>query len=368
MQSSVLRTQIESVLSHRFPAALTPRSKPAPDTVPTGIAAVDALCGGIPRGALTELCGAASTGRTSVLLSLLAGFTARECCALIDACDAFHPESAAAAGVTLNRLLWVRCGAAVSVAAADQPPLDSPLHAARAQARSLAAVVRTRTHLCGSRSVHVGPPLQDVNAEGNYYYDESGTRAVPGSGFGHAVPDPGWLPVNRQSVPAEQVSDGRTKRFATRASLQPRVPSVSRRGGAPAARVSDFKRLEQALKATDLLLQSGGFGLIAVDLGDIRPEAARRVPLTSWFRFRRAIEDTSTALVVLEQQPYARTCASLVLDLERDAHAWADAAPAHANLLRNFSVHAEVLRSDIGGGGRKPPRSASFPVEQRHLG
>ena len=73
--------------------------------------------------------------------------------------------------------------------------------------------------------------------------------------------------------------------------------------------------LEQALKATDLLLQGGGFGLVVVDLGDVPAPAARRVPLTSWFRFRRAVENTRTVLMVVEQEPYAKTCASVVCKL-----------------------------------------------------
>ena len=64
-------------------------------------------------------------------------------------------------------------------------------------------------------------------------------------------------------------------------------------------------QLGQMLKVTDLLLQSNGFGMIALDLGDVPLPSARRIPLASWFRFRRAIEHTPTALLVLEQQPIA---------------------------------------------------------------
>ena len=84
--------------------------RPSPEMVPTGVPAIDALTGGLPRGALTEIVGPASSGRTSLLLSLLAQATARqEACALVDASDAFDPESAVAAGIDLKRLLWVRC-------------------------------------------------------------------------------------------------------------------------------------------------------------------------------------------------------------------------------------------------------------------
>lgn len=85
--------------------------RPAPATVPSGIAAIDALTGGLPRGTLTEIFGPASSGRTSLVLAALAEATRRqEVCALVDAGDSLHPESAAAAGMDLQRLLWIRCG------------------------------------------------------------------------------------------------------------------------------------------------------------------------------------------------------------------------------------------------------------------
>src|SRR5579884_2240834 len=67
--------------------------------------------GEVPRGALTEITGPVSSGRTAFLHALLAAATAEEeYCALIDADDAFDPESASAAGVRLSQVLWVRCG------------------------------------------------------------------------------------------------------------------------------------------------------------------------------------------------------------------------------------------------------------------
>ena len=74
-------------------------------------------------------------------------------------------------------------------------------------------------------------------------------------------------------------------------------------------------RLEQVLRATDLLLESGGFGLIVLDLGDLPPQAARRIPLTTWFRFRRAVENKPTILLAIEQHPIAGSCSSLLLQL-----------------------------------------------------
>jgi hypothetical protein len=251
---------------------LTVAARPLPEMVATGISELDcAIGGGIPRGAVTEICGSTSSGRTSVLLSLLARVTqCEESVAIVDASDAFHPESAAIAGAELNRVLWVRCQ---------------------------------------KSAVNHEPP------------EKTGA----------------WRVVN-----------GEKKR---------RLAPV-----------------EQALKATDPLLQSGGFGLIVVDLGDIRPEDARRVPLTTWFRFRRAIENTPTAMVILEQEAYAKTCASLVMELKserRDFSQSLSAAgsglsaielqcaaatlPTHSHLLHGMRVEVAISRGQWMG--KKPPAS-----------
>lgn len=114
------------------------------------------------------------------------------------------------------------------------------------------------------------------------------------------------------------------------------------------------KNIEQTLRATDLVLQGGGFGFIAVDLSDISPRLVRHVPLESWFRFRRAVEDTPTVLVVLEQESNAKTCASLGLRMEAEAARWARTMPVpDADFVRNslgglldgLSARGEVSRS-----------------------
>src|SRR5690348_18337348 len=83
--------------------------RPRPEMLSSGIAELDAITGGIPRGCLSEIYGPASSGKTSVLLAAIAAATRREeTCVLIDASDSFDPESAAAAGVDFRKLLWVR--------------------------------------------------------------------------------------------------------------------------------------------------------------------------------------------------------------------------------------------------------------------
>jgi recombination protein RecA len=77
---------------------------------PTGITALDArLGGGFPRGQLSELVGPRSSGRTSVLLRMMAAATRRgELVALVDALDRFDVRSGAAAGIDFDRFLWIR--------------------------------------------------------------------------------------------------------------------------------------------------------------------------------------------------------------------------------------------------------------------
>lgn len=86
-----------------------PAEAPLP-RCPTGLPAVDRLLGGgFPRGGISEIAGPPSSGRTSLVLELLARATeGGEVAAVVDAADAFDPPSAAAAGVDLARLLWVR--------------------------------------------------------------------------------------------------------------------------------------------------------------------------------------------------------------------------------------------------------------------
>src|SRR5208282_794727 len=200
-------------------AAVVPASRlevrPAPEMVSSGIPQLDLLTGGLARGCITEICGSASSGRTSVLLFALARATQRgEVCALVDSSDAFDPASGVAAGMVMSRLLWVRCGEKY------RPRKDRSL---KDNADKDLAVARK-----------AGCAKTDVS----YQDMPSGIPQAPEKRFG----------FSRWESP-----------------------------------------LAQLLKVTDLLLQSNGFGMIALDLGDISVSSVRRIPLASWFRFRRAI-------------------------------------------------------------------------------
>jgi recombination protein RecA len=115
------------------------------------------------------------------------------------------------------------------------------------------------------------------------------------------------------------------------------------------------KNVDQALRATDLLIQGGGFGMIALDFGDTPAKMVRYVPLQVWFRFRRAVESTPTILVLLEQESNAKTCASLVLHLSMREARWLQAASevpekilqphSSGTLFDGAQVFAEMIRS-----------------------
>ena len=99
----------KSDFASRFGDVFKVHEKSVVETLSTGIPEIDALTGGLPRGAISEIFGPASSGRTSLMYSMLAyASTHEETCALVDTNDAFAPTSAAAAGIDFDRLLWVR--------------------------------------------------------------------------------------------------------------------------------------------------------------------------------------------------------------------------------------------------------------------
>lgn len=105
---SLLRTrQLDRTLTTSLPP-LDPHDEYA--IGPTSVTALDAaLGGGFPRGQLSEIVGARSSGRASAMQRLMAAATGRgELVALVDVLDMLDVESAAHAGVDLSRLLWIR--------------------------------------------------------------------------------------------------------------------------------------------------------------------------------------------------------------------------------------------------------------------
>jgi hypothetical protein len=327
--------------------------RPTPEMVASGIPALDALTGGLPRGCLTEICGPASCGRTSVMLAALAAVTRRnEYCAVIDASDALDPLSLAAAGVDLDRLLWVRC---------DE---NSPRR-------------HRDSEKTNGRKEFIANNALDQGTIGKNT-PENNTN---GKGAASAVP-------NKPHIDPALAAEGHRfrlklfKQTETGQIFKTRSDKGNGDGGFRNRKHSEH-RLEQVLRATDLLLESGGFGLIVLDLADVPFEAARRIPLTTWFRFRRAVEHKPTIVLAIEQQPIAGSCSSLLLKLEvlssqfsvrssnqnpadqNFASRARDPKPSYAQLLTELKINAELIRSRLD---RKPARSVAFAVKTAWAG
>lgn len=111
---------------------------------------------------------------------------------------------------------------------------------------------------------------------------------------------------------------------------------------------------EHAFQVTDELLHAGGFGVIALDLCRVADRHLDRIPLSYWYRFRRAVENTPTILAVLGREPLAKPCASLVLELKQARIEW-PGSPA-VRLL------GEVETSITA---RKPVRSAVAKLQAK---
>jgi recombination protein RecA len=279
--ASHLRAQIEATLAERIPSALTPMARVPYTVAPIGIPEIDLLLhGGFPVGALSEVVGPECSGRTSLALTFIANMTqAGKVCAWVDVSDTLHPESAAAMGVELSHLLWVRCGSSpvpsppAVVRMAEKPPKGKPgLPPAggshpRMEANGMSAAV---SDLLGP--AQIAPRC----AETLHKPRPQGKQQNPG-------PPPTKLPL---------------------AAIK-----TSPRG-------KSWARLEQALRVTDLLLQAGGFSCIVLDMGSLNAEYALRVPLATWFRFRTAAERLQSNVLLLTQHACSRNSAGLVLRLE----------------------------------------------------
>jgi hypothetical protein len=111
-----MRAALESLLrARKLDVTLTSIAPWGTDVPPDRLAATgdadldDALGGGLRRGHLSEIVGAPSSGRSTMTSELIAAATARgEVAAIVDSSDTFDPGSAAALGIDLARLLWVR--------------------------------------------------------------------------------------------------------------------------------------------------------------------------------------------------------------------------------------------------------------------
>jgi recombination protein RecA len=119
-------------------------------------------------------------------------------------------------------------------------------------------------------------------------------------------------------------------------------------------RAAGVRPLEQAFKAADIVVQNGGFGLIAVDLSDVDERSLRKIPLSTWFRFARVVEKLSTALVFLLSFPTAQSCAALTLHLSSAEPRWQGLPViSHTQFVSSLRYEIEIGRARM----RKPVQS-----------
>ena len=132
-----------------------------------------------------------------------------------------------------------------------------------------------------------------------------------------------------------------------------------------AAAEADLRRLlwvrchnvEEALKAADLLVHSGGWGVIALDLTGIHSGIVRKVPMSWWYRFRRAVENTPTSFLVIETEPYVKNCAVMTLEFPAAPSVW-------SGEHRDFRV---LRGAEVQVMPRKPMRSQQSKFRARAL-
>lgn len=327
--ASALRLQIETALARRIPSALTPAPKVLRPVAPTGVPEVDALLnGGLPIGAITEMVGPESSGRTSLALSFVAGLTrAGNVGAWIDVSNTLDPESAAAAGVDLVRLLWVRCGVA----------------AAQAEQSAAYRFALPEKYLIPKPAIH------GLHGGGCGGHPRNETKGLAEEVTGLLRPEafaPRCAEPQRKVRPERQVFE------------PPPAPVQSARSGARTGK--PWPRMEQALRAADLLLQAGGFSVVVLDMASLAPEFAARVPLATWFRYRAAAERTQASVLLLTQHSCAKSSGELLLRF-KPGRAYNDGATVFTGSAYRLEVERRRFSQTPANVVplRKPPQSAS---------
>lgn len=281
--AATIRLQIEAALAQRIPSALTPATKVIRPLAPIGVSEIDELLeGGLPIGAITEMVGPESSGRTAIALSFLSRLThAGKVCAWVDVSDTLAPESAAAAGVDLSRVLWTRCGVS--------KPEPRP------------------------------PTAYNFSLPEKYLIPAPAKKGLHGGGCGgHPRNEVKGLPEAVSGLLRPEVIEPRCAepQLRVRAEREIFMPQPKLRAPQWNPRIRPYKpwsRIEQALRVADLLLQAGGFSAIVLDMASIVPEHASRVPLATWFRYRAAAERTQASILLLTQHPCAKSSSELLL-------------------------------------------------------
>lgn len=358
-RSAALRQEIESSLASRIPAALSPQVVQAPRLLPIRNEDVNTLLGGgLPIGGICEFTGPASAGRTSLAMSVLNKATADSACAYIDVSDSLDARSAAAAGVRLKNLLWVRFS---DVQEQRRSPTQ-PGQAGKAVAPSRDQAADRSTQHHGIRHPRTETKGIDRALE-KMLVPQAETRLKKMEGT------PGY-PNQRLSLAAAPEEQVAYEHFnARRADASDPLRQIDRRAAdeareranSPAVVQGGLRRdakpwskLDKALRSADQILQAGGFRVVVLDLASISPEQALRIPSATWYRFSRAAQEGDAILLLLTQEPCARSSAKCVLDC---SPRFSPSESIHVFDAMNHT--AEVIRQRVANPyGKKAPGRA----------
>jgi recombination protein RecA len=344
-QSAVLKREIEAKLASRIPAALSPQAQQAPRIMPSGVRHIDTLLGGgLPIGGISEFTGMASSGRTSLALSILAEASVDSACAYVDVEDTVDPRSAAAAGVCLGNLLWVRLANARQVRAnqRDAPPILS--------AKPSTPATKLVGQHCGghhprTETKGLDRALRKMIAEKADARLEKmqGTPGFPNRKLSLAAASEEQVRYEHFNARRADESDP-IRQSDQRAAIEARQrfqPAPVLMRSAVQKQQKPWSRLDKAIRATDQILQSGGFRVVVLDLASIPQEQALRIPSATWFRFRRAAQESDAVFLLLTQVACARSSALCVLDCS------AGIANSSSNVLSGLVRSAEVARQRL---------------------
>lgn len=351
--------------------AFSPRFRSSPPRFHSGVEVLDEMLqGGVPEGSITEIFGPECSGRTTLPIAYIAALTRQEkVCAWIDAADSLDPESVAANGVDLERLLWVRCGQSREAATNDLYEIPSkPIKLDLSQLQAN-----------GKGGCH---PRFEVRGMQDAVHTMLTTPVDPGITQLHrknrSIGTPGMQNRSLSSAPfqrEEQVNSDRLppRRGQNLTILPRRAVSHGQYTGSPTkkalvttqsntgAKIS-WLALDHAMKTSDLLLQGGGFSCVVLDLASMPAQRVSRIPAATWFRFRAACEKSRTSLLVLTQHPCTHSCAELAVEMQ------VGSMVADGNIMTGIdyspsTVHTRSPTPDVLPI-RKSPQSSRIGISQ----
>lgn len=317
-RSAALRQEIESSLASRIPAALSPQAVQAPRLLPIRNEAVNGLLGGgLPIGGICEFTGPASAGRTSLALSVLSEATGDSACAYIDVSDSLDARSAAAAGVRLQNLLWVR----FSEMQEQTPYPKQPGHAGKAVASNRDGADRSTQHhgirhpRTETKGIDRALEKMLVQKAENRLKKMEGSPGCPNQRLSLAAAPEEQVAYEHFNARRADASDPIRqidRKAADEARERANTPAVVQGGLRRVAR--PWSKLDKALRTADQILQAGGFRVVVLDLASVPPDQTLRIPSATWHRFSRAAQESDAILLLLTQEPCARSSAKSVLD------------------------------------------------------